>query len=70
MTNLNDMSCVHHYIVDEQNNAKCKLCGNTRVFERNPIRYNGTHGLFPIDLGNASSKQEFGFVSAFEETEN
>ena len=52
------MQCVHHYIVDQQNNAECKLCGEHRVFERNPIRYNGTHGLLPLDLTKTNRHED------------
>ena len=66
MTSLNDMRCVHHYIVDQQNNAECKLCGDIRVFERNPIRYNGIHGLFPIDLSVKTNQHEYVSVTLYD----
>ena len=60
------MQCVHHYLIDQQNNAECKLCGEHRVFDRNPMRYNGTHGFFPIDLSAKNNRHEHVSLTLYE----
>ena len=51
-----DQICVHHYIIDQSNNAECKHCGNVRTFQRSPINYNS---VWPVDFTQRQTRLEY-----------
>ena len=58
------MNCVHHYIIDRNNNGRCKLCGHSRVFDNRPIKFNNK--LFPLDLTVGTNRDEVAAVDLYD----